>query len=110
MLAGIAFTLLPGVFQTYLPAAWGNVPTLLFGLGAVMVATNPDGVVAVTARQVQELVARVAARRSRGAGTGPPGPARARSLSVRVPGFAGRQASERRDPRGGRSPACSART
>ena len=89
VLAGISFTLLPGVFQTYLPATWGNVPTLLFGLGAVMVAANPDGVVAMNARQVQELIARLAARRSRRSGTGPPGavPAAGPSPSG-VPGFA----------------------
>jgi branched-chain amino acid transport system permease protein len=87
VLAGIAFTLLPGVFQTYLPAAWGNVPTLLFGLGAVLVAMNPDGQVAVTARQLQALVARVAERR-RGADTGPPGPAEPEIAAVPVPGLA----------------------
>ena len=83
VLAGISFTLLPGVFQTYLPATWGNVPTLLFGLGAVMVAANPDGVVAMNARQVQELIARLAARRRRRSGTGPPGAVPAAGLSVR---------------------------
>ena len=88
VLAGIAFTLLPGVFQTYLPAAWGNVPTLLFGLGAVLVAMNPDGQVAVTARQLQALVARVAERR-RGAGTEPPGPVGTEvAAAVQVPGLA----------------------
>ena len=88
VLAGIAFTLLPGVFQTYLPAAWGNVPTLLFGLGAVLVAMNPDGQVAVTARQLQALVARVAERRRR-AGTGPPGPVGPETAApVQVPGLA----------------------
>jgi branched-chain amino acid transport system permease protein len=72
VLAGIAFTLLPGVFQTYLPAAWGNVPTLLFGVGAVLVAINPDGQVAVNARQLQALVVRLTDRRNRRSGTGPP--------------------------------------
>jgi branched-chain amino acid transport system permease protein len=88
VLAGIAFTLLPGVFQTYLPAAWGNVPTLLFGLGAVLVAMNPDGQVAVTARQLQALVARVAERR-RAEDTGPPGPVDPEvAAAVQVPGLA----------------------
>jgi branched-chain amino acid transport system permease protein len=74
-LAGVAFTLLPGVFQTYLPAAWGNVPTLLFGLGAVMVAANPDGAVAMHARQLRALMLRLAGwRNQRAAGAGPPGP------------------------------------
>lgn len=72
VLAGIAFTLLPGVFQTYLPTAWGNVPTLLFGLGAVLVAINPDGQVAMNARQLEALLVRLAERRKQRSGTGPP--------------------------------------
>jgi branched-chain amino acid transport system permease protein len=72
ILAGLGFTLLPGVFQTYLPGGWGNVPTLLFGLGAVLVAVNPDGQVAMNARQLQAVVVRLAERRSRRSGTGPP--------------------------------------
>lgn len=87
VLAGVAFTLLPGVFQTYLPAAWGNVPTLLFGLGAVLVAINPDGQVAVNARQFQSLIVRLAERRNRRSGTGPPDPAPAGGTPP--PGLAG---------------------
>jgi branched-chain amino acid transport system permease protein len=87
VLAGIAFTLLPAVFQTYLPASWGNVPTLLFGLGAVLVAINPDGQVAVNARQLQALIARLAERR-RKAGTEPPDPRGPDAPAPQVPGFA----------------------
>jgi branched-chain amino acid transport system permease protein len=72
VLAGISFTLLPGVFQTYLPAAWGNVPTLLFGLGAVMVAASPDGQVTVGARQLGALMARLAEGQNPRPGAGPP--------------------------------------
>jgi branched-chain amino acid transport system permease protein len=71
-LAGISFTVLPGVFQSYVPAAWGNVPTL-----------------AMHARQFQELVVRLAARGNRRSGTGPPGPVPATGPSPSgVPGFA----------------------
>jgi branched-chain amino acid transport system permease protein len=58
VLAGIAFTLMPGVFQTYLSSSWGNIPTILFGLGAIAVAKNPEGQVAMNVRQVQDLIAR----------------------------------------------------
>jgi branched-chain amino acid transport system permease protein len=61
-LAGMAFSLMPGVFQTYLPARWGEVPTMLFGLGAVAVARNPEGVVAQHARQIRSLVLRITSR------------------------------------------------
>jgi branched-chain amino acid transport system permease protein len=70
-LAGLAFTMLPNVFTTYLPSnpKWAYVPALLFGLGAVGVAVNPEGVVATHARQLQNLVGRLAA-----SGRGPSGP------------------------------------
>jgi branched-chain amino acid transport system permease protein len=88
VLAGIGFTLLPGVFQTYLPSTWGNVPTLLFGLGAVLVAVNPDGQIAMTGRQLQALIMRLTERRSPGTRTGPPDPAEAsRAPGAAVPGL-----------------------
>ncbi len=74
IIAGLSFTLLPGIFQTYLPATWGNVPTLLFGLGAVAVAANPDGQVAMNVRMVQGLVLKMIERRRHGPGGKPPGP------------------------------------
>jgi branched-chain amino acid transport system permease protein len=59
VIGGIAFTLLPGVFQTYLPVALGNVPTLLFGLGAIAVAANPEGQVAANVRMAQNLALKI---------------------------------------------------
>ncbi|HVU62129.1 MAG TPA: ABC transporter permease [Mycobacteriales bacterium] len=58
-LAGLTFTLLPGVFSTYVPLRWADVPTILFGLGAISVARHPEGVVAQQARQLRLLVAKV---------------------------------------------------
>jgi branched-chain amino acid transport system permease protein len=66
VIAGLSFTLLPGIFQTYLPTAWGNVPTLLFGLGAVAVAAHPDGQVAANARLAQGLLLKMLNGRTRG--------------------------------------------
>jgi branched-chain amino acid transport system permease protein len=59
VIAGVTFTLLPGLFQTYLPISWGNVPTLLFGLGAIGVAANPDGQLAANVRTAQRLALKV---------------------------------------------------
>jgi branched-chain amino acid transport system permease protein len=56
VIAGLVYTVVPGLFTTYLPASWVQVPTLLFGLGAIGVAVNPDGVVAVHARQLRRLL------------------------------------------------------
>jgi branched-chain amino acid transport system permease protein len=64
-LGGLAFALLPGVFQTYIPARWGEVPAILFGLGAVMVARHPEGVVLHNGRQLRLLLLRVASRTKR---------------------------------------------
>src|SRR5205085_6215049 len=61
-LGGLAFALLPGVFQTYIPARWGEVPAILFGLGAVMVARHPEGVVLHNGRQLRLLLAKIAPR------------------------------------------------
>ncbi len=58
-LSGLVFALLPGVFQTYLPARWGEVPALLFGLGAVVVARHPEGVVLYNGTQLRLLLSRV---------------------------------------------------
>jgi branched-chain amino acid transport system permease protein len=73
VVAGLSFTLVSGVFQTYLPTSWGNVPTLLFGLGAIGVAMNPDGQIAMNARQIQGLVLKILDRRKGGTGSRPPG-------------------------------------
>jgi branched-chain amino acid transport system permease protein len=73
VLAGLAFTLMPGVFQTYLSSGWGNVPTILFGLGAIAVAKNPEGQVAMNVRQVQDLIARYRSR-NQSSGSDPGGP------------------------------------
>ena len=63
LLAGLSFTLLPGVAQAYLPTSFGNVPPILFGLGAIAVARNPDGVLAMQARQLRGLLERARAHR-----------------------------------------------
>jgi len=66
IIAGVTFTLLPGIFQTYLPVTWGNIPTLLFGLGAVAVAANPDGQLAANVRTAENLALRLIQRRTSG--------------------------------------------
>jgi branched-chain amino acid transport system permease protein len=76
-LAGVSFQLLPGVFSTYVPTKWAEVPTLLFGLGAIGVARNPDGVVTQVGRQVRGLLAGLAGGGDRTVvpqGAGPPIP------------------------------------
>jgi branched-chain amino acid transport system permease protein len=44
------------VFQSYVPTRWAEVPAILFGLGAISVAKDPDGIVVRTGRQLRQLV------------------------------------------------------
>ncbi|HEY3631105.1 MAG TPA: ABC transporter permease [Jatrophihabitantaceae bacterium] len=68
LLAGLSFMLVPALFSTYLTGAtWLQVPSVLFGLGAIGLATHPEGVVAMYARQLQDLVfGRILGRFTRG--------------------------------------------
>lgn len=61
-IAGLSFSLMPGLFQTYVPTRWGGIPTILFGLGAIGVARHPDGVVLQQGQQMRRLVSKVVAR------------------------------------------------
>jgi branched-chain amino acid transport system permease protein len=71
LLAGLAFSLIPALFLTYLSSGWQNVLPALFGLGAIMVVRNPDGVVAQNARQLENFLgARLRRRGLVTAGTG----------------------------------------
>lgn len=47
---GLLFVFLPDIFATYLPKSWGPLPTLLFGVGAVLLARNPEGVITMNGR------------------------------------------------------------
>jgi branched-chain amino acid transport system permease protein len=58
LIAGLSFAFIPEVFATYLPTSWGEVPPALFGLGAVLVARNPEGTLAMHARQLEQLLNR----------------------------------------------------
>jgi branched-chain amino acid transport system permease protein len=45
LLAGLSFTVIPQFFTDHLTGRWLNVPTLLFGLGAIALAREPRGIV-----------------------------------------------------------------
>ena len=53
--SGLMIVLIPQIFATYLPAALGPLPTLLFGVGAVLLARNPDGIITMNGRQLAAL-------------------------------------------------------
>ncbi len=45
LLAGLSFTVLPQLVTDHLSGRWLNLPTLLFGLGAIALAREPRGIV-----------------------------------------------------------------
>jgi branched-chain amino acid transport system permease protein len=57
LVAGLLFSFLPAITTAYLPTSWGEVPPALFGIGAVLVARNPEGTLAMHANQLRQLVA-----------------------------------------------------
>ncbi|HEX3784478.1 MAG TPA: branched-chain amino acid ABC transporter permease [Pseudonocardiaceae bacterium] len=59
VLAGLTFTILPAVAQTFLSGDWAQVPSIGFGIGAILLVANPDGVVAMHARQLRGLMERL---------------------------------------------------
>jgi branched-chain amino acid transport system permease protein len=61
-LAGMSFSLIPALFATYVPARWGEIPTMLFGLGAIGVARHPEGVILQNGRDIRRLLAKLVAR------------------------------------------------
>jgi branched-chain amino acid transport system permease protein len=83
--AGLFYTLIPQLFTTYLPTSWGPLPTLLFGMGAVLLARNPDGIITMNGRQIEALARRLT-RRGGQAGGGQP--VLAAPLEGRVPASA----------------------
>jgi len=58
LIAGLIFTTIPGVFLQYLSPSISEVPTAMFGIGAILVARNPDGLVAMHGRQLRGIRAR----------------------------------------------------
>jgi branched-chain amino acid transport system permease protein len=55
VIAGLSFGFLPAIFASYLPVSWGEIPPILFGVGAILVARNPEGVLAMHSRQLRLL-------------------------------------------------------
>ena len=66
--AGLLFYLMPALFQQYLPDL-GEVPTILFGLGAIALATHPEGAFSQVAG---DMIKRRAKKADKGAAAVPP--------------------------------------
>ena len=68
--AGLLFYLMPSLFAAYLPTDLAQVPTILFGVGAIALANHPEGAVAQNSRALSVFLARLRAR----GGAGEPEP------------------------------------
>jgi branched-chain amino acid transport system permease protein len=63
LLAGIGFTITPALLQSYTTPTWAQVPVLLFGVGAILLAKNPEGTVHMQAMQFQSALRRLGGAR-----------------------------------------------
>jgi hypothetical protein len=66
---------IPGLFTQELPASWTPVPTLLFGLAAIGMVRQPDGITADVSRladRIRHYSARFARHPAGLAGQAPP--------------------------------------
>jgi branched-chain amino acid transport system permease protein len=70
LLAGIGFTITPALLQSYTTPTWAQVPVLLFGVGAILLAKNPEGTVHMQAMQFQSALRRFGGARPVPAATG----------------------------------------
>ncbi len=71
LVAGLSFTMLPALALAYLPSWTGQLPAILFGLGAIGVAKFPDGSLEQGGEMFRKWVFEWADRRS--SSTGAPG-------------------------------------
>jgi branched-chain amino acid transport system permease protein len=81
LVGGLAMSVFPGLVRTHLSTSWVQLPPLVFGLGAVMIAAYPDGSVATQGallRSAGRKLVGLALRRASPAG----GPAANDHLSV----------------------------
>ena len=58
LVAGLMFAIAPAAFELITISGFGNLPTVLFGLGAIGIARDPRGFLAQMSGNLQKLIAR----------------------------------------------------
>jgi branched-chain amino acid transport system permease protein len=58
LVAGLLFAIAPAAFELVTISGFGNLPTVLFGLGAIGIARDPRGFLAQMSGNLQKLIAR----------------------------------------------------
>jgi branched-chain amino acid transport system permease protein len=56
MFAGLTFVFAAHIVSVFLPLSWAPAPIVAFGLGAVLVAKDPEGSIAMLDRQLRSMV------------------------------------------------------
>jgi branched-chain amino acid transport system permease protein len=56
LVAGAALAYMPAIFTSYLPPSVAVVPTILFGVGAILVSKHPQGLLSFHAKQLDWLL------------------------------------------------------
>jgi branched-chain amino acid transport system permease protein len=59
VIGGLAFALLPALISNYLPLGWGYLPSIVFGLGALGLASDPRGIVSLGRTRSRLLVSSI---------------------------------------------------
>jgi branched-chain amino acid transport system permease protein len=54
LFGGLSFVLIPAAFGIWVPASFLEVPTVLFGVGAVLVARHPEGSLSVMRESIEK--------------------------------------------------------
>ncbi|MEX1008079.1 MAG: ABC transporter permease [Acidimicrobiia bacterium] len=64
LLAAIGFTITPALLLSYTTPTWAQLPVLLFGVGAILLAKNPEGTIHMQAMQFQRTLRRFGGARA----------------------------------------------
>ncbi len=64
LLAALGFTITPALLLSYTTPTWAQLPVLLFGVGAILLAKNPEGTVHMQAMQFQQALRRFGGARA----------------------------------------------
>lgn len=64
LLGGLALAVIPAVFVNYLPVSVAQIPTGLFGIGAMILVRNPEGVLSMNKRHAASIRNWITSKRS----------------------------------------------
>jgi branched-chain amino acid transport system permease protein len=64
LLAAVGFTITPALLLSYTTPTWAQLPVLFFGVGAILLAKNPEGTVHMNAMQFQRQLQRFGGARA----------------------------------------------